>query len=113
MSTRCFHHLKVGDRINLEFDIIGKYVARMLSGYQKVKTVRHIGVLDDEIIAVRGMVFQLEKLLPQAEVKGFTQYREFELWCENKRPNWFFWIWRCRMPWDSMLRKEYSRTWEI
>jgi riboflavin synthase alpha subunit len=25
----------VGDRINLEFDIIGKYVARMLSGYQK------------------------------------------------------------------------------
>jgi len=30
-----FHHLKVGDRINLEFDIIGKYVARMLSGYQK------------------------------------------------------------------------------
>ena len=30
-----FHHLKVGDRINLEFDIIGKYVARMLSGYKK------------------------------------------------------------------------------
>ena len=48
-----------------------------------MKTVRYIGVLDDEIIAVRGMVFQLEKLLPQAEVKGFTQYREFELWCEN------------------------------
>ena len=38
-----------------------------------MKTVRYIGVLDDEIIAVRGMVFQLEKLLPQAEVKGFTQ----------------------------------------
>ena len=30
-----FHHLKVGDRINLEFDIVGKYVARMLTGYQK------------------------------------------------------------------------------
>jgi riboflavin synthase len=30
-----FHHLKLGDRINLEFDIIGKYVARMLSGYKK------------------------------------------------------------------------------
>jgi len=55
-----------------------------------VKTVRHIGVLDDEIIAVRGMVFQLEKLLPNAEVKGFTQYREFELWCENNAPELVF-----------------------
>ena len=55
-----------------------------------MKTVHHIGVLDDEIIAVRGMVFQLEKLLPQAEVKGFTQYREFELWCENNAPELVF-----------------------
>ena len=55
-----------------------------------MKTVRHIGVLDDEIIAVRGMVFQLEKLLPQAEVKGFTQYREFELWCVNNAPELVF-----------------------
>ena len=55
-----------------------------------MKTVRYIGVLDDEIIAVRGMVFQLEKLLPQAEVKGFTQYREFELWCENNARIGFF-----------------------
>ena len=55
-----------------------------------MKNVRHIGVLDDEIIAVRGMVFQLEKLLPQAEVKGFTQYREFELWCENNPPELVF-----------------------
>ena len=55
-----------------------------------MKTVRHIGVLDDEIIAVQGMVFQLEKLLPQAEVKGFTQYREFELWCENNAPELVF-----------------------
>ena len=55
-----------------------------------MKTVRYIGVLDDEIIAVRGMVFQLEKLLPQAEVKGFTQFREFELWCENNAPELVF-----------------------
>jgi len=55
-----------------------------------VKNLCHIGVLDDEIIAVRGMVFQLEKLLPQAEVKGFTQYREFELWCENNAPELVF-----------------------
>ncbi|MDG1055565.1 MAG: response regulator, partial [Schleiferiaceae bacterium] len=55
-----------------------------------MKTVRHIGVLDDEIIAVRGMVFQLEKLLPQVEVKGFTQFREFELWCENNAPELVF-----------------------
>lgn len=26
-----FHQLKVGDRVNLEFDIIGKYVARLLA----------------------------------------------------------------------------------
>ncbi len=26
----CFHTLKVSDRVNLEFDIIGKYVARMM-----------------------------------------------------------------------------------
>ena len=55
-----------------------------------MRTVRYIGVLDDEIIAVRGMVFQLEKLLPNAEVKGFTQYREFELWCENNTPELVF-----------------------
>jgi len=55
-----------------------------------MKTVRYIGVLDDEIIAVRGMIFQLEKLLPQAEVKGFTLFREFELWCENNAPELVF-----------------------
>ena len=55
-----------------------------------MRTVRYIGVLDDEIIAVRGMVFQLEKLLPNAEVKGFTQYLEFELWCENNTPELVF-----------------------
>ena len=55
-----------------------------------MRTVRYIGVLDDEIIAVRGMVFQLEKLLHNAEVKGFTQYREFELWCENNTPELVF-----------------------
>jgi riboflavin synthase len=28
-----FHSIKVGDRVNLEFDVIGKYVARMIKGY--------------------------------------------------------------------------------
>lgn len=28
-----FHNIKVGDRVNLEFDVIGKYVARMIKGY--------------------------------------------------------------------------------
>jgi riboflavin synthase len=28
-----FHTLQVGHRVNLEFDVIGKYVARMLKGY--------------------------------------------------------------------------------
>lgn len=29
-----FGKLKKGDRVNIEFDVIGKYVARMLKGYQ-------------------------------------------------------------------------------
>jgi len=28
-----FHQLKVGDRVNLEFDIIGKYIQRITKGY--------------------------------------------------------------------------------
>ncbi len=28
-----FHQLQVGDLVNLEFDIVGKYIARMLKGY--------------------------------------------------------------------------------
>jgi riboflavin synthase len=28
-----FHELQVGDLVNLEFDIVGKYIARMLKGY--------------------------------------------------------------------------------
>ena len=30
-----FHTLHKGDRVNLEFDVIGKYVARMMEGYKK------------------------------------------------------------------------------
>lgn len=30
-----FHQLKVGDKVNLEFDIIGKYIARIVNGYPK------------------------------------------------------------------------------
>jgi len=28
-----FHQLQVGDLVNLEFDIVGKYIARMIKGY--------------------------------------------------------------------------------
>ncbi|WP_200979167.1 riboflavin synthase [Echinicola sp. 20G] len=28
-----FHQLKVGDKVNLEFDIVGKYIQRMIKGY--------------------------------------------------------------------------------
>ena len=31
-----FHQLKVGDKVNLEFDIIGKYVARLLEKQQQI-----------------------------------------------------------------------------
>lgn len=30
MQHTTFHHLKVGDTVNIEFDIIGKYVARLM-----------------------------------------------------------------------------------
>ncbi len=30
-----FHQIDVGTQVNIEFDVIGKYVARMLKGYQK------------------------------------------------------------------------------
>ena len=29
-----FHELKVGDEVNLEFDIIGKYIQRIIRGYE-------------------------------------------------------------------------------
>jgi riboflavin synthase len=29
-----FNTLSKGDRVNLEFDVIGKYVARMMEGYK-------------------------------------------------------------------------------
>jgi riboflavin synthase len=29
-----FHDLKVGDEVNLEFDIVGKYIQRMIKGYE-------------------------------------------------------------------------------
>ena len=55
-----------------------------------MKTISHIGILDDEIIAVRGMVFLLEKLLPHAEVIGFTQHLDFEVWCQHNVPELVF-----------------------
>lgn len=30
-----FHELKVGDEVNLEFDVIGKYIQRIIRGYQE------------------------------------------------------------------------------
>lgn len=30
-----FHQLKVGDKVNLEFDIVGKYIQRMIKGYEE------------------------------------------------------------------------------
>ena len=34
MSHTNFHLLRPGDAVNLEFDIIGKYIQRLLKGYQ-------------------------------------------------------------------------------
>ncbi|WP_215223783.1 riboflavin synthase [Echinicola shivajiensis] len=29
-----FHQLQIGDKVNLEFDIVGKYIQRMIKGYE-------------------------------------------------------------------------------
>jgi DNA-binding LytR/AlgR family response regulator len=55
-----------------------------------MKTLRKIGVLDDEKLAMDGLVAQLKKLLPSAEVVGFQMYESFEQWCSTEAPDLVF-----------------------
>ena len=55
-----------------------------------MKTITAIAILDDERLAVDGMVFQLTKLIPGAEVIGFTQAKAFVEYCENVGPDLVF-----------------------
>ena len=51
-----------------------------------MKNVTKIGVLDDERIAVEGLVSQLGKLVENAEVSGFMYAQPFVEWCKEESP---------------------------
>ncbi len=51
-----------------------------------MKNVTKIGVLDDERIAVEGLVSQLGKLVENAEVSGFMYAQPFVEWCKEEYP---------------------------
>ena len=55
-----------------------------------MKTVRYIGILDDERLAVEGMVYQLRKLLPEAHIHGSTNKDLFITWCFEHNPEMVF-----------------------
>lgn len=55
-----------------------------------MKAIAAIGILDDERLAVDGMVFQLSRLIPEATVCGFTQPKEFLDFCETQSPDLVF-----------------------
>ena len=48
-----------------------------------MRRLEKIGVLDDERIAVDGLVSQLEKLVPGVEVQGFMYAQPFVEWCKE------------------------------
>lgn len=52
--------------------------------------VRKVGVLDDEQLAIDGLVYQLKKELPGVEVYGSQYPKPFEEWCKNERPELVF-----------------------
>jgi len=52
--------------------------------------LRKIGVLDNEQLAIDGLVYQLKKELPGAEVHGSLYPKPFEEWCKNERPELVF-----------------------
>lgn len=49
-----------------------------------------VGVLDDERIAVDGLVKLLEKQLDGAEVRGFQYHQQFVAWVEEEQPELVF-----------------------
>jgi len=55
-----------------------------------LKAITAIAILDDERLAVDGMVFQLSRLIPEATVCGFTQPKEFLSFCETQSPDLVF-----------------------
>lgn len=55
-----------------------------------MKSITAIAILDDERLAVDGMVFQLYKLIPEAEVNGFTHANQFIEYCDNVGPDLVF-----------------------
>ena len=52
--------------------------------------LKKVGVLDDEQLAIDGLVYQLKKELPGAIVHGSQYPKPFEEWCKNERPELVF-----------------------
>ena len=55
-----------------------------------MRRLEKIGVLDDERIAVDGLVSQLEKLVPGVVVQGFMYAQPFVEWCKESKPGLVF-----------------------
>lgn len=55
-----------------------------------MNSITHIGVVDDEVVAVDSLVFQLRKYAPNADIRGFTDPTSFKAWCQSVRPNLVF-----------------------
>jgi len=55
-----------------------------------MRRLNYIGVLDDERIAVDGLVSQLKKLVSGVEVRGFMYAQPFEEWCKEVHPGLVF-----------------------
>lgn len=52
--------------------------------------LKHIGVLDDERMAVESLVHQLKAILPTVEVVGFRVVQEFMEWAKKNEPQIVF-----------------------
>jgi DNA-binding LytR/AlgR family response regulator len=55
-----------------------------------MRKLEKIGVLDDERIAVDGLVYQLKKLVDGVDVHGFMYAQPFVEWCKECKPGLVF-----------------------
>jgi two-component system LytT family response regulator len=55
-----------------------------------MRKLNKIGVLDDERIAVDGLVYQLKKLVDGVDVQGFMYAQPFVEWCKECKPGLVF-----------------------
>ena len=66
-----FHQLEIGDKINLEFDILGKYVAKLMKG--KLDAY-HFFIFLFNFFFKRLITVSLELTLPHLMISDFTKF---------------------------------------